>query len=65
MSAPERIAQNFWHMTRNVIAREKALYEGDAVAAVAATSKAIADEARSLIAVIKRCCRMLSISMRR
>ena len=42
---PERIAQNFWHMTRNIMAREKALYEGHAVAAVAATSKAIADEA--------------------
>ena len=48
---PERIAQNFWHMTRNIMAREKALYEGHAVAAVAATSKAIADEALSLIAV--------------
>jgi CO/xanthine dehydrogenase Mo-binding subunit len=40
---PERIAQNFWQ--RNIMAREKALYEGHAVAAVAATSKAIADEA--------------------
>ena len=48
---PERIAQNFWHMTRNIMAREKALYEGHAVAAVAATSKAIADEALALIAV--------------
>ena len=48
---PERIAQNFWHMTRNITAREKALYEGHAVAAVAATSKAIGDEALSLIAV--------------
>src|SRR6202521_1503746 len=48
---PERVAQNFWHMTRNIMAREKALYEGHAVAAVAATSKAIADEALSLIAV--------------
>ena len=27
---PERVAQNFWHMTRNVMAREKALYEGHA-----------------------------------
>src|SRR5664280_1735636 len=41
---PERVAQNFWHMTRNIMAREKVLYEGHAVAAVAATSKAIADE---------------------
>jgi CO/xanthine dehydrogenase Mo-binding subunit len=48
---PERIAQNFWHMTRNIMAREKALYEGHAMAAVAATSKAIADEALSLIVV--------------
>src|SRR5215475_3199234 len=48
---PERVAQNFWHMTRNIMAREKALYEGHAVAAVAAVTKAIADEALSLIAV--------------
>src|SRR3974377_457754 len=48
---PERVARNFWHMTRNTMAREKALYEGHAVAAVAATSKAIADEALALIAV--------------
>ncbi len=48
---PERVAQNFWHMTRNIMAREKVLYEGHAVAAVAATSKSIADEALSLIAV--------------
>jgi CO/xanthine dehydrogenase Mo-binding subunit len=48
---PERVAQNFWHMTRNIMAREKVLYEGHAVAAVAATSKAIADQALSLIAV--------------
>src|SRR6201993_5184926 len=46
---PERVAQNFWHMTRNVMAREKALYEGHAVAAVAAISKSVADEAASLI----------------
>jgi len=48
---PERVAINFWHMTRNVMAREKALYEGHAVAAVAATSKAIAEAAIKLIAV--------------
>ena len=48
---PERVAQNFWHMTRNIMARERVLYEGHAVAAVAAASKTIADEALSLIAV--------------
>src|SRR6202162_6030451 len=48
---PERVAQNFWHMTRNIMAREKALYEGHAVAAVAAASKAIADAALALIVV--------------
>src|ERR1700676_4430263 len=46
---PERVAVNFWHVTRNVMAREKALYEGHAVAAVAATSPAIAEEAMALI----------------
>src|SRR5918912_93005 len=45
---PERVAQNFWHMTRNIMAREKALYEGHAVAAVAATTPAIAEEALKL-----------------
>src|ERR671927_33000 len=48
---PERVAQNFWHMTRNIMAREKVLYEGHAVAAVAATSQLIADEALKLIEV--------------
>src|SRR6202049_3792062 len=48
---PERVAQNFWHITRNVMAREKALYEGHAVAAVAATDAATAEEALALIAV--------------
>ena len=48
---PERVAFNYWHMTRNVMAREKVLYEGHALAAVAATSKSIADEAISLIKV--------------
>src|SRR6516225_4132524 len=48
---PERVAQNFWHMTRNIMARQKVLYEGHAVAAVAAASKAIADEALALIKV--------------
>ena len=35
---PERVAQNFWHMTRNIMAREKVLYEGQPVAAVAAAT---------------------------
>ena len=35
---PERVAVNYWHMTRNVMARDKVLYEGHAVAAVAATA---------------------------
>src|SRR5262245_13333515 len=42
---------NFRDMTRNVMAREKALYEGHAVAAVAATSDAVAAEALKLIEV--------------
>src|SRR5213079_126288 len=46
---PERVAQNFWHMTRNIMAREKVLYEGHALAAVAAASKTIADQALALI----------------
>ena len=37
---PERVAVNFWHVTRNIFAREKVLYEGHAVAAVAAISNA-------------------------
>src|SRR5690242_4704445 len=48
---PERVAVNFWHVTRNVMAREKTLYEGHAVAAVAATDAATAEEALSLIAI--------------
>jgi CO/xanthine dehydrogenase Mo-binding subunit len=42
---------NYRDMTRNVMAREKALYEGHAVAAVAATNEAIAAEALKLIQV--------------
>ena len=42
---------NFRDMTRNVMAREKALYEGHAVAAVAATSEAVAAQALMLIQV--------------
>ncbi|MEX2642507.1 MAG: xanthine dehydrogenase family protein molybdopterin-binding subunit [Acetobacterales bacterium] len=48
---PERTAVNLWHVTRNVIAREKVLYEGHAVAAVAAASPSIAAKAISLIEV--------------
>ncbi len=48
---PERLAVNFWHVTRNVMAREKVLYEGHAVAAVAATSASIARRALKLIDV--------------
>src|SRR5574339_592315 len=42
---------NFRDMTRNVMAREKALYEGHAVAAVAAINEAIATQALDLIKV--------------
>ena len=42
---------NLRDITRNVMAREKALYEGHPVAAVAATSEAIAKQALSLIDV--------------
>jgi CO/xanthine dehydrogenase Mo-binding subunit len=48
---PERVEANFYHITRNIMAREKALYEGHPVAAVAATSNAIARQALSLIDV--------------
>ena len=48
---PERLSVNFWHITRNIMAREKALYEGHAVAAVAAISMAIANRALALIDV--------------
>ena len=42
---------NFREMSHNVIAREKALYDGHAVAAVAASSAAIAEEAARLVEV--------------
>jgi CO/xanthine dehydrogenase Mo-binding subunit len=48
---PERVAVNYWHMTRNIMAREKVLYEGHAVAAVAASTRAIAEQAIKLIEV--------------
>ncbi|HEY6430891.1 MAG TPA: xanthine dehydrogenase family protein molybdopterin-binding subunit [Acetobacteraceae bacterium] len=42
---------NFRDLSRNCIARDKALYEGHAVAAVAAISQAVADQALDLIDV--------------
>ena len=48
---PERVQVNFAHMTRNIMAKEKALYEGHSVAAVAATSAEIAERALALIEV--------------
>ena len=48
---PERVAVNFWHVTRNIMAREKVLYEGHAVAAVAAISDSVAAVALDLIKV--------------
>jgi CO/xanthine dehydrogenase Mo-binding subunit len=44
-------ASNMRDLAINVMARDKALYEGHAVAAVAATSASIADEAVALITV--------------
>ena len=48
---PERVAVNFWHVTRNIMAREKVYYEGHAVAAVAAISNSVAEAACALIKV--------------
>ncbi len=48
---PERVAVNFYHVTRNIMAREKALYEGHAVAAVAATTPEIAEVAMRAIKI--------------
>ena len=45
------LVANFRDVTRNVIAREKVLYDGHAVAAVAATSESIAKKAINLIKV--------------
>ena len=42
---------NYGMVSRNILAREKALYQGHAIAAVAATSPHIAEEALSLIDV--------------
>ena len=46
-----RVEGNFWHVTRNIMAREKVMYEGHAVAAVAAVSVSIAKKALQLIDV--------------
>jgi CO/xanthine dehydrogenase Mo-binding subunit len=48
---PERVAQNLWHITRNIMAREKALYEGHPVAAIAAVSKSVAEDAAALLEI--------------
>jgi len=48
---PPRVQNNFWHITRNVMAREKVLYVGHAVAAVAASDAATAAKALKLIEV--------------
>jgi CO/xanthine dehydrogenase Mo-binding subunit len=45
------IVADLWDATRNVMAREKALYDGHPVAAVAATSDSIAKKALKLIKV--------------
>ncbi|MBV9995244.1 MAG: xanthine dehydrogenase family protein molybdopterin-binding subunit [Caulobacteraceae bacterium] len=45
-------AGNLRDLSMNCMARDKALYEGHAVAAVAATSAAVADEALALIEVV-------------
>ncbi|MEC9176916.1 MAG: xanthine dehydrogenase family protein molybdopterin-binding subunit [Pseudomonadota bacterium] len=51
MAPAGEVMVNLRDVTRNVMAREKALYDGHAVAAVAATSEAIAREALDLIKV--------------
>jgi CO/xanthine dehydrogenase Mo-binding subunit len=48
---PERVAVNFWHVPRNVMAHATALFAGHAVAAVAAIDAITADEALALIEV--------------
>ncbi len=48
---PERLEKNDWHEARNIMAREKAYYHGQAVAAVAAHDEATARAALALIAV--------------
>ena len=51
MSPAGEMMVNYNHITTNVMARDKVLYEGHAVAAVAATSNAIARKALKLIEV--------------
>jgi CO/xanthine dehydrogenase Mo-binding subunit len=51
MSAGEQ-SLNVGYVAENIMARGKALYEGHAVAAVAATSRAVAEEALKLIDVV-------------
>jgi CO/xanthine dehydrogenase Mo-binding subunit len=51
MAAAGEMMINYRDVTRNVMAREKALYDGHAVAAVAATSELIARRALDLIEV--------------
>ncbi|MEC7121603.1 MAG: xanthine dehydrogenase family protein molybdopterin-binding subunit [Pseudomonadota bacterium] len=51
MAPAGEVMVNLRDVTRNVMAREKALYDGHAVAAVAATTEAIAREALDLIEV--------------
>ncbi len=48
---PEGLTGEDWNLQENTIAGEKALYDGHAVAAVAATSKLLAEEAARLIEV--------------
>jgi len=48
---PPRLQVNLWHVTRNVIAREKVLYQGHAVAALAAVDVKTAEHAIKLIDV--------------
>jgi CO/xanthine dehydrogenase Mo-binding subunit len=50
-SQEEGANANYGFLIRNVLAREKALYRGHAIAAVAATSQHIAEEALALINV--------------
>jgi len=48
----ERLEKNLWHTTRNMMAREKVLYEGHPVAAVAAVDSYVAAQAVELIDVV-------------
>lgn len=48
---PERLERNPWHTTRSMMAREKVLFEGHPLAAVAATDEHIALAALDLIKV--------------